>query len=89
MSIFVGAINRVGVEDLATTAFTVRRYFVNRRGRSSGDAASDSDDEVIVRDLDMSVLSDVRRTWAFYRDRRPDSYGDWSLPSYGEALGRR
>jgi N-carbamoylputrescine amidase len=35
---------------------------------------------VIVRDLDMSVLSDVRRTWAFYRDRRPDSYGELVTP---------
>jgi beta-ureidopropionase len=44
-----------------------------------GEAASDSEDEVIVRDLDMNVLREVRHTWAFYRDRRPDSY-DSSSP---------
>ena len=45
-----------------------------------GDPASDSDDDVIVRDLDMSVLEEVRHTWAFYRDRRPDSYGSITAP---------
>ena len=28
-----------------------------------------------VRDLDMDQLQEVRDLWAFYRDRRPDSYG--------------
>jgi N-carbamoylputrescine amidase len=77
---FVGAINRVGVEELGENNFYGSSYFVNPRGQIVGDAASDSDDEVIVRDLDMSVLSDVRRTWAFYRDRRPDSYGELVTP---------
>ena len=31
-------------------------------------------DEVIVRDLDMDKLTEVRDLWQFYRDRRPDSY---------------
>ena len=39
-----------------------------------GDAGSGSDDDVVVRDLDMGLLAEVRHTWAFYRDRRPDSY---------------
>ena len=77
---FVGAINRVGVEELGENNFYGSSYFVNPRGQIVGDVASDSDDEVIVRDLDMSVLSDVRRTWAFYRDRRPDSYGELVTP---------
>jgi N-carbamoylputrescine amidase len=45
-----------------------------------GEVASDSDDEVIVRDLDMGLLAEVRHTWAFYRDRRPDSYGPLVAP---------
>jgi beta-ureidopropionase len=28
-----------------------------------------------VRDLDMAQLDEVRDLWAFYRDRRPDTYG--------------
>jgi len=77
---FVGAINRVGVEELGDNSFYGSSYFVNPRGQLVGEAASDSDDEVIVRDLDMSVLKDVRHTWAFYRDRRPDSYGELIAP---------
>jgi beta-ureidopropionase len=71
---FVGAINRVGVEELGDNSFYGSSYFVDPRGQKIGEAASDSDNEVIVRDLDMSVLREVRHTWAFYRDRRPDSY---------------
>ena len=37
-------------------------------------AASDSADEVLVRDLDMGLLAEVRDLWQFYRDRRPDQY---------------
>ena len=32
--------------------------------------------ELVVRDLDMDLLAEVRNRWAFYRDRRPDAYGD-------------
>lgn len=77
---YVGAINRVGVEDLGDNDFYGSSYFVDPRGRTVGDPASDCDSEVIVRDLDMRVLADVRHTWAFYRDRRPDSYGSLTAP---------
>jgi beta-ureidopropionase len=77
---FVGAINRVGVEELGDNNFYGSSYFVSPRGQMIGEAGSDSEDEVIVRDLDMSVLKDVRQTWAFYRDRRPDSYGELVTP---------
>ena len=29
-----------------------------------------------MRDLDIDLLAEVRNRWAFYRDRRPDAYGD-------------
>jgi len=72
---FVGAINRVGVEPLGDNDFYGQTYFVDPRGQLVGDAASDTDDEVVVRDLDLGLLEEVRNTWAFYRDRRPDTYG--------------
>jgi beta-ureidopropionase len=28
----------------------------------------------------MGVLEEVRNTWAFYRDRRPDAYGPLVAP---------
>ncbi|MGI8695110.1 MAG: nitrilase-related carbon-nitrogen hydrolase [Mycobacteriales bacterium] len=71
---FVGAINRVGVEPLGDDDFYGQSYFVDPRGQFVGAVASDADDEVVVRDLDLDLLREVRHTWQFYRDRRPDSY---------------
>jgi N-carbamoylputrescine amidase len=71
---FVGAINRVGVEPLGDNDFYGGTYFVNPRGQLVGEAAGDSGDEVIVRDLDLGMLGEVRDLWQFYRDRRPDTY---------------
>jgi N-carbamoylputrescine amidase len=72
---FIGAINRVGVEDLGDNDFYGQTYFVNPRGQFVGEVASTTDEELIVRDLDMDLLAEVRNQWAFYRDRRPDMYG--------------
>jgi len=71
---YIGAINRVGAESLEDTDYYGSSYFVDPRGNIVGETASDSDDEVVVRNLDMSLVSEVRRHWAFYRDRRPESY---------------
>ena len=71
---YIGAINRVGVEPLGDNDFYGGSYFVDPRGQLVGEAASDTGDEVIVRDLDMGKLTEVRDLWQFYRDRRPDSY---------------
>ena len=71
---FVGAINRVGSEDLQGTEYYGSSYFANPRGQIIDGTASDTDDEVIVRDLDMDLIEEVRHHWAFYRDRRPEIY---------------
>jgi beta-ureidopropionase len=55
-------------------------YFVDPRGQIVGEAASGSEEAVVVRDLDMRVLEEVRQLWAFYRDRRPESYGPLVAP---------
>ena len=52
---FVGAINRVGVEPLGDNDFYGQTYFADPRGQLIGDAASDTEDEVVVRDLDMGT----------------------------------
>ena len=77
---FVGAINRVGSEDLVETDYYGSSYFVNPRGEMVGDVASDTEDEVLVRDLDMDMIDAVRKHWAFYRDRRPEVYGTLTAP---------
>ncbi len=77
---FVGAINRVGTEDLVGTDYYGSSYFVDPRGEMVGAVASDTDDEVVVRDLDMDMIDEVRAHWAFYRDRRPDVYDSLTAP---------
>ena len=32
--------------------------------------------ELLIRDLDMTMIKEVRDQWAFYRDRRPEMYGE-------------
>ncbi len=71
---FVGAINRVGVEPLGDNDFYGTSYFANPRGQIVDGAASDSAEELVVRELDLEMLDEVRNQWAFYRDRRPESY---------------
>jgi beta-ureidopropionase len=71
---FVGTINRVGTEPLGQDEFYGQSYFVDPRGQLVGEAASDVNDEIVVRDLDLSLVDEVRRLWAFYRDRRPETY---------------
>lgn len=77
---FVGTINRVGVEPLGDAEFYGSSYFVDPRGEIVGGEASDTDDEIVVRDLDLDRIERVRDQWAFYRDRRPDTYGPLGVP---------
>jgi beta-ureidopropionase len=77
---FVGAINRVGVEDLGDNDFYGTSYFVDPEGKFVGAVADAYAPELIVRDLDMDLLAEVRNRWAFYRDRRPEAYGDLTRP---------
>jgi N-carbamoylputrescine amidase len=78
---FIGAINRVGIEsDIGDNDFYGTSYFVDPEGKFVGDVGHDHDPELIVRDLDLSLLDTVRDRWQFYRDRRPDAYGDLTKP---------
>jgi N-carbamoylputrescine amidase len=71
---FIGAINRVGTEPLGDNDFYGQSYFVDPEGKFVGDVGDTHKAELIVRDLDLSLLGTVRDRWQFYRDRRPDSY---------------
>jgi len=77
---FIGAINRVGQEPFGDNDFYGSSYFVDPRGQIVGEAASDSEEELVIRDLDLDMIEEVRQQWAFYRDRRPDAYGDLVAP---------
>jgi len=72
---FVGAINRVGVEAPWNIGeFYGQSYFCDPRGRFLAQASRDKD-EVLTADLDLDMIGEVRKTWQFFRDRRPDMYG--------------
>jgi N-carbamoylputrescine amidase len=73
---FVAAINRVGREEYGANDFYGTSYFVDPRGQFVDGTASDAKEELLVRDLDFGLIDEVRNQWAFYRDRRPDAYGD-------------
>ena len=71
---FIGAINRVGHEqpwDIGE--FYGKSYFCDPRGKIIAQASRDKD-EVLVADLDLDLIQQVRSTWQFYRDRRPETY---------------
>ena len=72
---FVGAINRVGTEAPWNIGeFYGQSYFCDPRGQIIAEASRDQD-ELVVADLDMDKIREVRNTWQFFRDRRPDAYG--------------
>jgi N-carbamoylputrescine amidase len=73
---FVGAINRVGHEqpwDIGE--FYGQSYFCDPRGKIIAEAPRDKD-ALVVADLNLDLIREVRNTWQFFRDRRPESYGD-------------
>ena len=77
---FVGAINRVGIEPLGDNDFYGTSYFASPRGQIVDGAASDHAEELVVRELDLEMVDEVRNQWAFYRDRRPESYESLVAP---------
>jgi N-carbamoylputrescine amidase len=72
---FVGTINRVGIEqDFGPNDYYGQSYFCDPRGQFVGEVASAYDEELIVRDLNLDLIKEVRNVWQFYRDRRPEAY---------------
>jgi beta-ureidopropionase len=71
---FIGAINRVGIEPLGDDDFYGQSYFVDPEGKFVGDVGDTHKPDLIVRDLDLSLIRTVRERWQFYRDRRPETY---------------
>ena len=71
---FVGAINRIGTEAPWNIGkFYGSSYFVDPRGKIIAQASEDQD-ELLVADLDLDMIREVRDTWQFFRNRRPETY---------------
>ena len=68
------------MEPLGDDDFYGTSYFVGPRGQLVDGAGARDKGDLIIRDLDLSQIDEVRNTWAFYRDRRPDAYGDLTRP---------
>jgi beta-ureidopropionase len=77
---FVGAINRVGVEapwDMGH--FYGSSYLCDPRGKLVAEGSRE-EDQVVVGDADLDLIREVRNTWQFYRDRRPECYREICTP---------
>ena len=73
---YLGAINRVGIEAPWNMGeFYGQSYLVNPRGEFVAVGSRDKD-EVVIGVMDRDLITQVRDTWQFYRDRRPETYGD-------------
>lgn len=77
---FVGTINRVGQEtEFGKNDYYGSSYFCDPRGKILAQA-SDREEQLLVGELDLDLVREVRDTWQFYRDRRPEMYGELVKP---------
>jgi beta-ureidopropionase len=73
---FVGTNNRVGREAPWNIGeFYGSSYFCDPYGKILSQGSRDKD-ELVTADLDLDLIQKVRAHWQFYRDRRPETYGD-------------
>jgi N-carbamoylputrescine amidase len=73
---YVAAINRVGFEAPWNMGeFYGQSYLVDPRGSFVAMGGRDRD-EVIIGEMNKSLIREVRESWQFYRDRRPETYDE-------------
>ena len=74
--VYIGAINRVGAEAPWNIGeFYGSSYVCGPRGEIEKQLSRDGD-ELLVHDLEMEAVREIREKWQFFRDRRPDLYED-------------
>ncbi len=81
--VYVAVVNRVGMEhgDIrgnkasgAGLEFWGGSFLCDPFGRVIAEASHDKE-EILVGEIDLKALEDIRRNWPFLRDRRIDGYG--------------
>ncbi|MDP4099293.1 acyltransferase [Paenibacillus sp. P96] len=73
---YVAAINRVGLEAPWNMGeFYGQSYLVDPRGNFVAIGSRDRT-EVVIAEMDKKMIREVRESWQFYRDRRPETYGE-------------
>ena len=72
--VFIGAINRIGTEEPWNIGrFYGSSYIVNPRGQIEARASPDQD-ELLIHEIDLEMIREIRNNWQFFRDRRPELY---------------
>jgi N-carbamoylputrescine amidase len=76
--VYVAAVNRVGHEkplpDGAGLEFWGTSFLADPFGVVVAEGSTDKE-EIVMGEVDLARLEDVRRNWPFLRDRRIDAYG--------------
>jgi len=73
---YIAASNRVGTEAPWNIGkFYGSSYFCDPKGAMLA-VGSEDKDELVVAEMNLDLIEEVRRTWQFYRDRRPETYED-------------
>jgi N-carbamoylputrescine amidase len=76
--VYVAAVNRVGHERPAAAGqgieFWGSSFLCDPQGVVVAEAPSDKED-ILIGEVDLDRIEDVRRHWPFLRDRRIDAYG--------------
>jgi N-carbamoylputrescine amidase len=77
--VFIAAANRIGLEKYLPGTdgieFWGSSFIAGPQGEILAQASHDKE-EIVMAEVDLSLLEDVRRNWPFLRDRRIDAYGE-------------
>lgn len=77
--IYVAAANRIGLEKYLPGTdgieFWGSSFILGPQGEVLAQASHDKE-EILIAELDLAHLEDVRQNWPFFRDRRIDVFGD-------------
>jgi N-carbamoylputrescine amidase len=77
--VYVAAANRIGLEQYipgtAGIQFWGSSFIAGPQGEILAQASHDQE-EILIADVDLQLLEDVRQNWPFFRDRRIDAFGD-------------
>ena len=87
--VYVAVVNRVGHEKVADGAgieFWGSSFIADPQGVVLAEASA-SHEEILIGEIDLAHLEDVRRNWPFLRDRRIDAYQGIDSRFLGAAAG--
>jgi N-carbamoylputrescine amidase len=76
--VYVAAANRIGLEkpfaDASGLEFWGSSFIADPQGVILAEASSNKE-EILIAEIDLALMEEIRRNWPFLRDRRVDAYG--------------